>query len=108
MLRPNRGVKDAPIITIFVRHSLGCPHTGDELYKRCSCWKHLCWSYKGKQFREPCKEKTRAGAERVKREQESSYEMAGKPAEPESPPMVRQAIETFLRDKQGHGRPRFL
>ena len=92
---------DAPLITIFVRHSLGCPHTGDEFYKRCSCWKHLRWSYQGKQYRKATKQKTWAGAERVKREVELSYEMIGKPAEPDRPPMVRQAIETFIRDKQG-------
>ena len=92
---------DAPIITIFVRHSLGCPHTGDEFYKRCSCWKHLRWSYQGKQYRKATKKKTWAGAERVKREVELSYEMVGKPAEPNRPPMVRQAIDTFIRDKQG-------
>lgn len=92
---------DAPIITIFVRHSLGCPHTGDEFYKRCLCWKHLRWSYQGKQYRKATKQKTWAGAERVKREGELSYEVAGKPTEPDRPPMVRQAVETFIRDKQG-------
>jgi site-specific recombinase XerD len=91
----------APIITIFVRHSLGCPHTGDEFYKRCDCWKHLRWSYGGKQYRRATKQKTWAGAEKVKREAELSYESIGKPVEPDRPALLRQAVDTFLQDKQG-------
>jgi len=102
MLRlPNGGAMDAPLITIFVRHSLGCPGTGNEFYKRCNCKKHLRWSYQGKQYRKATKQRTWAGAERIKREVELSYESIGKPVEPDRPPMVRQAIETFLQDKQG-------
>jgi len=92
---------DAPLITIFVRHSLGCPGTGNEFYKRCPCKKHLRWTYQGKQYRKATKQRTWAGAERIKRETELSYETAGKPVEPDQPPMVRQAIETFILDKQG-------
>lgn len=92
---------DAPIITIFVRHSLDCPHLGEEFYKRCNCWKHLRWSYEGKQYRKAAKERTWAGAERVKREVELSYQTVGKAAEPDRPPTLRQAIETFTNDKQG-------
>lgn len=90
-----------PIITIFVRHSLGCTHTGDEFYKRCDCWKHLRWTHNGKQRRRATKSKTWVGAERVKREVELSYEMAGKPVQRDHPATVRQAVETFIRDKQG-------
>jgi site-specific recombinase XerD len=91
----------APIITIFVRHSLDCPHTGNEFYKRCDCWKHLRWSHAGKQNRRATKEKTWAGAERIKREIELSYEAVGKPVEPDRPATLRQAVETFTRDKEG-------
>jgi site-specific recombinase XerD len=92
---------DAPIITIFARHSLDCPHIGDEFYKRCDCWKHLRWTYNGKQYRRATKSKTWAGAERIKREVELSYEMAGKPVQRDQPATVRQAVETFILDKQG-------
>jgi integrase/recombinase XerD len=92
---------DAPTITIFVRHSGGCPHAGDEFYKRCDCWKHVRWTDNKKQHRRATKSKTWTGAERFKREIELSYEMAGKPAEPNRPATVRQAVETFIRDKQG-------
>lgn len=91
----------APIVTIFVRHSLGCPGTGNEFYKRCSCRKHLRWTHQGKQYRRATKQRTWAGAEKVKREIELSYEAVGKPIEPDRPPMVRQAVETFIHDKQG-------
>jgi integrase/recombinase XerD len=92
---------ESPIITIFVRHSLGCPGTGNQTYKRCNCPKHLRWSYDGKQFRRKTGSRTWAGAERVKREIELSYESLGKPAESSGPITNRQAIETFLGDKQG-------
>ena len=92
---------DAPIITVFVRHSLGCPHAGDEFFKRCACWKHLRWSDSGTQRRLATKAKTWAGAEKVKREIELSYEAVGKPVEPDRPGTIRQSVETFIRDKQG-------
>ena len=91
----------APIITIFVRHSLDCQHAGNEFYKRCDCWKHLRWSAGGKQYRRATKEKTWAGAERAKREIELSYEAVGKPVEPDRQATVRQALESFIRDKEG-------
>ena len=67
------------------------------------CSKHLRWSSQGKQYRQGYQENTWAGAERVKREVELSYEMVGKPA---AKPKTRrlwssQAIDTFIRDKQG-------
>ena len=91
----------APIITIFVRHSLDCQHTGDEFYKRCDCWKHLRWSHGGKQHRRATKERTWAGAERVKREIELSYEAVGKPVEPDRQATLRQSVDTFILDKEG-------
>jgi len=35
---------EAPLITIFVRHSQDCKYIGDEFCKRCKCKKHLRWS----------------------------------------------------------------
>lgn len=92
-----------PVITIFVRHSADCPHAGDEFYKRCSCWKHLRWSYGGKQYRKATKQRTWAGAERFKREVELSYEKAGQPARKDEPVTIRRALEIFSRDKAGQG-----
>jgi integrase/recombinase XerD len=92
---------EPPVITIFVRHSSDCQHAGNESFKRCDCLKHLRWSHNGKQHRRKTGSRTWAGAERVKREVEFSYESIGKPVEPSAPATVRQAVETFLRDKQG-------
>jgi len=92
---------DAPIITIFVRHDADCKHAEEPFYKQCGCWKHLRWTYNGQQYRRATKSKTWAGAEDVKRDVELSYQSVGKPAESDRPPMVRQAVETFIRDKQG-------
>src|SRR5689334_1576844 len=90
-----------PIITIFVRHSADCDHAGEKFYKRCNCWKHLRWSHGGKQYRRAAKSRTWAGAERIKREIELSYEAEGKPIQPNKPATVQQAIDQFLKDKAG-------
>jgi len=42
---------NAPLITIFVRHSADCKYAGDEFCKRCNCRKHLRWTQDGKQYR---------------------------------------------------------
>ena len=94
-------MQQVPVVTIFVRHSADCPHAGDEFFKRCNCWKHLRWTQGGRQYRKATKQKTRAGAERVKREVEHSYEKLGKPAEARQPMGVQQAVDTFLSSKHG-------
>jgi hypothetical protein len=78
-----------PSITIFVRHIPECLNAKDEFYKRCSCWKHLRWTYYGKQYRKATKSWTWAGAERQRRELELSYEAAGQPPQPDSPPTIQ-------------------
>jgi site-specific recombinase XerD len=92
-----------PVVTIFVRHSADCSHKDDEFYKRCDCWKHIRWSYQGNQHRKATKSKTWAGAERVKKEIELSYENAalGKPAQPDEAVSVERAVQLFLQDKEG-------
>ena len=42
---------DAPVITIFVRHSADSKYHGDEFTKRCQCKKHLRWTMHAKQYR---------------------------------------------------------
>jgi integrase/recombinase XerD len=92
-----------PVITVFVRHGVDCPHFGDEFFKRCQCWKHLRWTEDGRQLRKASKQRTWAGAERVKREMELSFEnaAAGKPAQSEEAVSVERAVSLFLADKQG-------
>ena len=62
---------EAPLITIFVRHSKECKYVGDEFCKRCKCKKHLRWSMNGKQFRKKTGARSWAGAEDKKRELEA-------------------------------------
>ena len=62
---------DAPLITIFVRHTAACKYAGDEFNKRCGCKKHLRYSLKGKQYRVKTGQRSWAGAEQVKRKLEA-------------------------------------
>jgi integrase/recombinase XerD len=96
-------MQQTPTVTIFVRHTFNCPHQGDEFFKRCKCWKHLRWSYQGKQRRKAAKSRTWAGAERAKKEIELSYENAalGKPAQPDEAVSIERAVQLYLQDKQG-------
>lgn len=94
-------MQQVPVITIFVRHSSDCPHRGDEFYKRCNCWKHLRWSYAGKQHRRASKFKTWAGAERARKERELSFENSDKPPKADEAVSVERAIQLFLKDKEG-------
>ena len=41
-------VSSVPLITIFVRHSVDCDHSGDSQYKRCKCRKSLRYFLNGK------------------------------------------------------------
>lgn len=95
-------VLDPPFVKIYVRHSSACPHR-DEFYRRCGCWKHLRWSYGGKQFRKTARSRTWAGAEHAKREIEPSYENGAldKAAQHDGAISVDQATRAFLADKEG-------
>ena len=95
-------MRQVPIVTIFVRHSPSCPHQ-DEFFKRCACWKHLRWSFEGRQYRKSAKSKSWAGAELAKKEIGLSYENAalGKPAQPDEAVSVERAVQLFLKDKGG-------
>jgi hypothetical protein len=42
---------DAPVITIFVRHSADYKYHGDEFIKRCQCKKHRRWTMRSKEYR---------------------------------------------------------
>jgi integrase/recombinase XerD len=93
---------EAPLITVFVRHSKSCPYVGDEFSKRCKCKKHLRWSQNGKQYRMKTGARSWAGAEEKKRELEA--QLSGRV--PEKSPeglLLIQAIETFDANKQAQG-----
>jgi len=91
---------DAPLITIFVRHSAGCKYAGDEFTKRCNCKKHIRWSQNGQQYRLRTGSRSWAGAEEKKRELEA--QLSGRPttALNTAPRTLADAIEVFKTDKK--------
>ena len=99
---------EAPLITIFVRHSPDCKYVGDEFGKRCKCKKHLRWSQHGKQYRRKTGCRSWAGAEEKKRELEA--QLAGRaPEQPGEGMLLCVAIETFEANKEAQGiKPRVL
>src|SRR3954462_14348423 len=93
---------EAPLITIFVRHSEGCKYTGDEFEKRCRCRKHLRWTQNGKQFRRKAGTRSWAEAEEQKRRLED--ELAGREPKPKTDGQgLADAIEIFKADKKNQG-----
>lgn len=98
---------DAPLITIFVRHSAGCKYAGDEFNKRCQCKKHLRWSINGKQYRCKTGQRSWAGAEDKKRELEA--QLSGKVPDTQEARLLSDAIDTFKANKEAQGlNPRVL
>ena len=88
-------------ITIFVRHTPGCKYAGDEFAKRCSCRKHLRWTFNGKQFRKQAGTRSWAEAETAKRSLED--QLTGKPAvEPVEQPtgrLIGDCASLFTKEK---------
>lgn len=99
---------EAPLITIFVRHSPDCKYLGDDFCKRCKCKKHLRWSQNGKQFRRKTGARSWAGAEEKKRELEDL--LAGRvPDKSAEALLLFQAIAIFEANKEAQGiKPRVL
>ncbi len=94
---------DAPVITIFVRHSADCKYAGDEFTKRCQCKKHLRWTQNGKQFRRKTGQRSWAGAEDAKRDLEA--QLTGRAPAPSADGglLLDSAIDTFLASKAAQG-----
>jgi integrase/recombinase XerD len=57
---------NAPVITIYVRHTPGCKRDGDEFTKLCNCRKHLRWQQDGKRYRKQAGTRSWAEAEEIK------------------------------------------
>ena len=104
---------NAPVITIFVRHTPSCKYAGDEFGKRCNCRKHLRWTmpdevwtdkkgktHKGKQYRKKANTRSWAGAEEYKRRLED--QLAGRaPRTPDAQQRtIRDAYDAFLKSKK--------
>ena len=112
---------DAPLITIFVRHSAGCKYAGDEFTKRCNCKKHVRWSQNGRQHRLRTGSRSWAGAEEKKRELEA--QLSGRPStaldfpsgtrygraiEARYPSGKGEVCKTFMRGLDSHPRLQHL
>ncbi len=90
------------VVSIFVRHSVGCKYSGDEFCKRCNCRKHFRWTQNGKQFRRKAGTRSWAEAEDEKRRLED--QLAGRvPEKPREGLLLEKAIETFDANKAAQG-----
>ena len=95
---------DAPLITIFVRHSAGLQVSpGMNLASGANCKKHLRWSQNGKQHRLKTGSRSWAGAEEKKRELEAQLTGQHTPAQNTAPRTLADAIEIFMADKKSQG-----
>lgn len=102
-------VRQAPVITIFVRHGFVdgklCKYADDEQYKRCNCRKHLRWFANGKQQTRTAKTRSWAEAENVKRE--LGDQLSGKTTDEQvaeqSVKTISTAVEAFNAEKQVEG-----
>lgn len=94
---------EAPLITIFVRHSEDCKYAGDEFCKRCNCRKHLRWSQNGKQYRRKTGSRSWTGAEEAKRRLEEK--LSGKPPTKTVAKrlLIADAVDLFMKAKRNAG-----
>lgn len=92
---------EAPLITIFVRHSANCPYKGDEFNKHCRCWKHMRWSLHGKQYRKKTGSRSWVGADEKKRI--LADQLAGRAPAKSDDLLLADAIETFRLNKESEG-----
>lgn len=92
----------APDVVIFVRHSAGCKHAGDDFARRCNCRKHLRWTVNGKRYRRPANTRSWQEAERAKRDIEA--QLAGRiPTTEEAGKPIADAVALFIQDKTVQG-----
>jgi integrase/recombinase XerD len=91
----------APVVAIFVRHSVDCRYKDDEQWKRCTCRKHLRWTYDGRQYRQSARTRSWDEAEKAKRQIEDSYASGGKaPVQENNLKTIESCVESFIAAKQ--------
>jgi integrase/recombinase XerD len=102
--RARHPITTTPLITIYVRHSVGCKYEGDEFAKRCDCRKWLRWTPSGG-VRQRRKADTRswAQAEQVKRDLEDQLSGKAVASETSGTKDIRLAVGVFLDDKKVQG-----
>jgi site-specific recombinase XerD len=91
---------EAPVITIFVRHSADCKYHGDEFCKRCNCRKHLRWTQNGTQYRRKAGCRSWAAAEEKKRELEDQLTGRIPVAPTDESKLIDEAVQVFKTDKE--------
>lgn len=92
---------NAPVITIFVRHSADCKYKDDEISRRCNCRKHLRWTANGVQYRRSAKARSWSEAERQRQfliEQMSLGNSA--PVSVGNAPTIHSLVDTFVSAKK--------
>jgi integrase/recombinase XerD len=92
---------DAPIITIYVRHSVDCPHIKDETHAGCRCRKHFRWWVNGKLFRQAAK--TRSWKEAEQGRARLLAQMVQGDGQIEKATSIAEAIRLFQSDKKNQG-----
>lgn len=92
-----------PLITIYVRHSVGCKYEGDEFAKRCECRKWLRWTQNGIRQHRKADTRSWAEAEQVKWDIEDQLSGRAVPVTQNDTKNIRAAIEVFIVDKRVRG-----
>jgi integrase/recombinase XerD len=91
---------NAPLITIFVRHSADCKYAGDEFCKRCNCRKHLRWTQDGTQYRRKAGTRSWHHAEEEKRRLEDQLAGSTPRLESTTGKHISEAITVFIQSKK--------
>lgn len=95
----------APVVTIFVRHSVDCKYRGEGFEKRCRCRKHFRWTHNGEQqFR---KAGTRSWEEAEAGKRRLEDQLSGRAPAQDDPKSNRLTVENgvqlFMDAKRNDG-----
>jgi len=91
---------NAPVITIFVRHSAGCKYADDETSRRCNCRKHLRWTANGVQYRRSAKARNWSEAERQRQFLIEQMSLGSAPVSVGNAPTIHSLVDTFVSSKK--------
>lgn len=99
-------MKHRPVVQVFVRHKLSCPHLHREFYRGCPCPKYLRYSLNG-QHRRTAGTRTWGVAEEKAAELQNQLDRGShiivKVSRESETLTITQAIETFLSGKTSEG-----
>ena len=90
------------IVSVWTRHFEHCDHRADRNYRRCSCPKHLNWTFAGKQFRQSAKTASWEIATRKARLVEAEYHQRelGEKSKHQEVVTLEKAVAAYLDDKR--------